>query len=409
MTPFKVVCVLASVYVTAVLIARKIAAKDPGSWFFDPRTAYEARYTKVRQTQAESFVGVANVSTFSRPTSSQLETRTARMRIGILSVAREPRYLDATVGSLLDGLTTDERDELHLIVLLPYSDPTRHSAYREPLLHNLVDEVTHYDTSTPQSDHIIALENEEAPFREKGLYDYGLLVDSCLDKTNATHIAIFEDDIVASPDWYNQTLAGLAESEAKLWRAHDQSRGFLYLRLFYTEQFLGWNSEDWLEHALWSVLPVSASWAFLLFACMWYDQKKRLLASRAVKVACAAAAPLSVLLFFAVGRTTWFPLPPGVRVMNKYGCCSQGLVFSRASAKDLILWFRESRLGFVDVLIEEYGDRNPGSDRFALIPPVIQHVGSRSSKDVDTRRRTREGLSTAEQIWSFEFERRLSD
>jgi hypothetical protein len=95
--------------------------------------------------------------------------------------------------------------------------------------------------------------------------------------------------------------------------------------------------------------------------------------------------------------------------MNKYGCCSQGLVFSRASAKDLVLWFRESQLGFVDVLIEEYGDRNPGSDRFALIPPVIQHVGRRSSKDVDTRPRAREGLSAAETIWSFEFERRLSD
>jgi hypothetical protein len=95
--------------------------------------------------------------------------------------------------------------------------------------------------------------------------------------------------------------------------------------------------------------------------------------------------------------------------MNKYGCCSQGLVFSRASAKDLTLWFQESRLGFVDVLIEEYGDRNPGSDRFALIPPVIQHVGSRSSKDVDTRRRAKGVLFAAETIWSFEFERRLSD
>ena len=141
MTPAKVVCVLASVYMIALLIARNIAVNDPGSWFFDPKTAYKARYTKIRQIQAESFVDIANVSTFWRPDRDRLETRTVRMCIGILSVARDPRYLDATVGSLLDGLTTDERDELHVIALLPYFDPTKHSAYREPWLHNLVDEI----------------------------------------------------------------------------------------------------------------------------------------------------------------------------------------------------------------------------------------------------------------------------
>lgn len=217
----------------------KHRGEGPRVLIFRPKDRVRGKvtYTKVRQIQAESFVGIANVSTFWRPTGNRLETRTARMCIGILSVAREPRYIDATVGSLMDGLTTDERDELHLIALLPYSDPTRHSAYREPWRHNLVDEVIHYNTSTTQSDHIIALENEEAPFREKGLYDYGLLVGSCLDKTNAPYIAVFEDDIVATPDWYNQTLAGLAESEAKLSGVYDQSREFLYLRLFYTEQF----------------------------------------------------------------------------------------------------------------------------------------------------------------------------
>lgn len=90
MTPAKVVCVVASVYLTAVLIARNIAAKDPVSWFFDPRTAYEAKYMKVRQIQAESFVGIANVSTFWRPTGNRLEAGAARMCIDILSVAREP-------------------------------------------------------------------------------------------------------------------------------------------------------------------------------------------------------------------------------------------------------------------------------------------------------------------------------
>lgn len=144
---------------------------------------------------------------------------------------------------------------------------------------------------------------------------------------------------------------------------------------------------------------------------------KRLLRSRdspelrcwLAMLACASAAPLSVLLLLAMGRTTVLPISPGVSVMNEYGCCSQGLAFTRTGAQDLVSWFRESRTGFVDVLIEESGDRNPGRGRSALVTPVIQHVGSRSFKDADTRQPLIKGLSTAERIWSFDFERRLSD
>lgn len=343
----------------------------------------------------------------STPYRNSVDSPWPSLCVGILSAAREPRYLDVTVGSLLDGLTSDERHELHLLALLPHSDPTKHSAYREPWLHNLVDEVIHYNTSKAQSDHITALENEEAPFREKGLFDYGSLVDACLDRTDAPYIAIFEDDIVAAPDRYRETLAGLAKCELELSRARDRSQELLYLRLFYTEQFLGWNSEDWLEHGLWSSLVIGASWIMLLYARLWHNGVKRLLMSRVVTTACIGATPLLVLLFFAVGRTTLLPLSPGVSVMNKYGCCSQALVFPRASAQDLVLWFQESRIGFVDVLIEEYGDRNPSRDRFALIPPVIQHVGRRSSKNTESDEPSANGLSAAERIWSFEFERRL--
>lgn len=131
---------------------------------------------------------------------------------------------------------------------------------------------------------------------------------------------------------------------------------------------------------------------------------KRLLRSRdspelrcwLAMLACASAAPLPVLLLLAMGRTTVL-------------CCSQGLAFTRTGAQDLVSWFRESRTGFVDVLIEESGDRNPGRGRSALVTPVIQHVGSRSFKDAGTRQPLIKGLSTAERIWSFDFERRLSD
>ena len=33
--------------------------------------------------------------------------------------------------------------------------------------------------------------------------------------------------------------------------------------------------------------------------------------------------------------------------MNKYGCCSQGFVFPRQKARDLIAWYEEAHVGFV--------------------------------------------------------------
>lgn len=90
-----------------------------------------------------------------------------RMCVGVLSAARESRYIDTTIGSLVDGLTSNERQDIRLIVLIPHSDPEKHSAYREPWLGNLVDEVLHHESTNPQFDRIVALEREEAPFREK--------------------------------------------------------------------------------------------------------------------------------------------------------------------------------------------------------------------------------------------------
>jgi len=135
-------------------------------------------------------------------------------------------------------------------------------------------------------------------------------------------LAIFEDGIVAAPNRQRETLAGPADSELRLSRIDDQPQGFLYLRLFYTEHFLGWNSEDWLEHGLWSLLIIGTSWMMLLCARLWHDRLKRFLMSRVVMVACVSVAPLTVLLCFAVGRTTLLPLSAGVSVMNRCGCCS---------------------------------------------------------------------------------------
>lgn len=408
-SPLMLICAFGLLYSAAILYARSCALRDPGSWFFDPSTAYEAEYTDTRRRQAESFVTTANSSSKSVDSTHQRTGQAPQMCVGVLSAAREPRYIDTAVGSLVDGLTSNERDEIHLIVLVPHSDPTKHSAYRERWLDNLIDELLYYETTNPHFDRIVALEREESPFREKGLFDYGSLMEACLDRTDAPYVAIFEDDIVATPDWYRRSLAGIAKAELGFPRDHRDTGGFLYLRLFYTEEFLGWNSEDWPEHTLWSLLTIGASWLVLHCVCLWRPQSRLFVTPGLISAVCIVALPLIIALFFGTGRVTLFPLPAGVSVMNRYGCCSQGLVFPRLKAEDLVSWFREVRVGFVDVLIERYADQHVGEERLALVPSVLQHVGSKSSKEHGIGGGPAFGLSAAEKIWNFGFEMQRVD
>lgn len=228
-------------------------------------------------------------------------------------------------------------------------------------------------------------------------------MEACLEVTDAPYVALFEDDIVAAPDWYRRSLAAIAQSELAAASSHARS-GFLYLRLFYTEQFLGWNSEDWPTHALWSICTMVGWWMMLFWARSRYQTTKRLLSPRLTLVVLVTVAPLSLMLFFATGKVTLLPLHPGVSVLNNYGCCSQGLVFPRARAEQLVSWFREVRIGFVDVLIEEYANAHLGQDRLALVPPAIQHVGRKSSKATEGDNAPGSNIPVAERIWSFSFE-----
>lgn len=73
-------------------------------------------------------------------------------------------------------------------------------------------------------------------------------------------------------------------------------------------------------------------------------------------------------------------------------------------------------MGFVDVLTEEFADRDDttregkgngrGEElRWALTPSVMQHVGRKSSKGDDFGKGAKWQRSVAEKLWNFEFER----
>jgi hypothetical protein len=394
-------CVFTAVYLIALIYVRSITSRDPGSWFFNPRTAYTPEYSSVRSLQAESFIVSADTAAPFRR--SRHSGQPLHLCVGIPSIAREGvHYLRTTVGSLLEGLTTRERDGIHLIVFIPHSDPKAHPAYHEPWLANLADDILQYNVSKEQFDHIVEMEHAQGLFREKGLYDYTYLLKAC-EATGAPHIAMLEDDVIAMDGWYHRTRSGIDQAGRECLRNGRGPSDFLYLRLFYTEEFLGWNGEDWPTHLFWSVAAVAASGLaiFSLHSCS--SHMRRLLTPLATLAICFAAVPLLIVLVFAAGKTSVLPLPTGVNVMNMYGCCSQGFVFPRQKAKDLIAWYEQAHVGFVDMLTEEYADKH-GELRLAMTPSVIQHVGRKSSKGNEFGENSKHQLSVAEKLWNFDFE-----
>lgn len=152
-----------------------------------------------------------------------------------------------------------------------------------------------------------------------------------------------------------------------------------------------------------SVLFVSVPAAILALIRSYSPVLKKLLSNRVIILVCGTCLPMLIGLFFAAGKVTVLPLPIGVNEMSKYGCCSQGLVFPREKAIALTQWFEMKKIGFVDVLTEEYADQH-GELRWALTPSVIQHIGRKSSKPDDFGTASKYQMSVAEKIWNFAFE-----
>lgn len=96
----------AVLYLFALLCVSRSTSRHPGSWFFDPGTAYRPHYATVRDVQAERFiVGAESAPPFKR----SIVLESPKLCVGIPSIARNG--VDwITVGSLLEGLSQQERD-----------------------------------------------------------------------------------------------------------------------------------------------------------------------------------------------------------------------------------------------------------------------------------------------------------
>lgn len=90
--------------------------------------------------------------------------------------------------------------------------------------------------------------------------------------------------------------------------------------------------------------------------------------------------------------------------MPKYGCCSQGLLFSRQSVLELIERLHTKGAGQIDSMIEHWADKQD-LVRWAVTPSLLQHIGRKSSRGDDFGTQFKYSMSVAQKIWNFGFEK----
>lgn len=202
-------------YCAVILFCRSAYYRDPTSVFFQPEVAYRAPYTSIRRRRADYFIDQVAIKTFRRIAYSPAPN----LCLGIKTVTREgARYFRTTVGSLLEGLNDNERQEIIFIALIAQVNPELHPASQERWLYNVADKILEYPES--DVDRIRKMEADPGLFRGKELFDHVHLLKACAE-TGAPYVLMAEDDVVASDGWYQKTKDALKAAEIQ---THEKGR-----------------------------------------------------------------------------------------------------------------------------------------------------------------------------------------
>jgi hypothetical protein len=393
---FAALLAFAIIFFLIAVHLRPWSRRDPSSVFFEPLSAFEPQYSVLRTQQAIDYVDAvsANPQKYARPVS-----KSPQFAIGIGTVEREEtQYVKAAVGSLLHGLTKEERDQFHLTFFIAHTNPNLHSAFNESWFHTLADRIMTYpDAPADVLDRATWYETNDPYHQVKPLLDYSKLLQDGYD-LGVPYVLVLEDDVLAMDGWLHRTLAALKQLSS-----HPKDRALtLYIRLFYNERIQGWNSENWSTYLYRSILAAAIT-TFVIVVLRRSPGMARFLNGPTVLFILLVILPGCIGFFFASGRLTVAPLRHGLQHMEKYGCCSQALIFPRESIPGLIQYYRDVQQGWVDSLMESYADET-GLQRLALVPSVFQHIGGSSSKGGNKKPITRWGRTSPQNIWNFGFE-----
>ncbi|KAL2786324.1 hypothetical protein BJX66DRAFT_312947 [Aspergillus keveii] len=362
------------------------SSRDPSSFFFDAKHAYERRYSSKRAQEAISFISNAtNATPLTRDPDEQ-----PRLCVGIISVRRRgDQYVGLTVGSLLDGLTEAERKQMLLYLRIAHTNASDNPVYSEKWVETLPDKLSTYTSDNPDFERIQEWE-EGGWYRNKTIYDFTTLMRDCYE-SGAEYVAMVEDDTIAVKGWFSTAMQALDTVEQRT-----AGKDWMYLRLFYTDHLLGWNSEEWPRYLAWSFIVWAVLTGTMVASKRRFKTALRSVPTSTISITSCILIPTTIALHFMAGRLTMWPLSPGVHEMNKYGCCSQGLVFPREIIPRFLEHTDLTTPWLADMMVEDIADAQ-NWPRFAVVPPLLQHIGSMSSKG-------EEFDGSAGRIWSFRFE-----
>lgn len=134
------------------------------------------------------------------------------------------------------------------------------------------------------------------------------------------------------------------------------------------------------------LLPASAAALCLTLVRCMCKSTRGLLTFSTIAVISLVTVPAFTVLYFMIDKYSIHPLSEVTR-MDKYGCCTQALVFPRDQIPGLISYLTQRKAGQTDSMIEDYA---------LLSPQVVQHielVSSRDNLEINTK-----------STWAFWFE-----
>jgi hypothetical protein len=266
---------------------RSTDALDPSSLFFNVTRAHERRYTSFRIKEADAFM-VRAAKSEERVHAGKDPT----FCVGIVTVQRnDTDYFTTLMGSLLHGLSEQERSDMMLMPFIANVNPHAHWAFGETWLQDLADDIVTYETvPAAEKTRLSTLETAEG-HREKALYNYTYLLEKC-SESGAPYTLMLEDDVLAVESWYRRSRAAVKELMER--PEYEKS---IYLRLFYNTRLQGWNSESWPSYLFWSIIFELFVFSMLLILRRTSLIASKFLTTRTTATILIVCAPACVALY----------------------------------------------------------------------------------------------------------------
>lgn len=153
----------ASIWLLLFYYFRHLYWRDPHSAFFDSTHVYERDYSARRQSFGLSFLNALvegnHTALFSNSTSTLAgdsdgdgDTEVPDMCIAYVTIRRDMedrnegrQYIDAALGTMVDGLTGEQRKRIWIYVLFADMDPSIHPLWEQEWLGRVVDDYGGYE------------------------------------------------------------------------------------------------------------------------------------------------------------------------------------------------------------------------------------------------------------------------